>query len=85
MIEGRARLEAMRDRPDFWLDIVGASRAMRDLERARQVIDRLDNLRAWGDQMLTELGRNPVASGLSASPTIWSATESTSTAPTASW
>ena len=59
LIEGRARLEAMRDRPDFWLDIVGASRAMRDLERARQVIDRLDNLRAWGDQMLTELGRNP--------------------------
>lgn len=57
--QGRERLNQMRRDPGFWQDPEAAARALRDLDRVTAALDRLDNLRNWGEELEAEMVNHP--------------------------
>ncbi len=53
----RRRLEHARTQPAFWSQPEAAARDLRDLDRIGSVLDRLDRLRGWNEELLEALGR----------------------------
>ncbi|MCB9743756.1 MAG: AAA family ATPase [Alphaproteobacteria bacterium] len=62
--EGRERLLTLRRAPDFWQDTDSAARAMRDLDRVTVVLDRMDRLRSFGEEVDDDLGQATKRSAL---------------------
>jgi ATP-dependent Clp protease ATP-binding subunit ClpC len=53
----RRRLEQARVQPAFWSQPEAAARDLRDLDRIASVLDRLDRLRSWNEELLEDLAR----------------------------
>ncbi|MCB9760048.1 MAG: AAA family ATPase [Alphaproteobacteria bacterium] len=49
--DGRERLLQMRKGPNFWQDTQSAARALRDLDRVTVVLDRMDRLRSFYEEL----------------------------------
>ncbi|MCB9793970.1 MAG: AAA family ATPase [Alphaproteobacteria bacterium] len=62
--EGRERLLSLRRGPDFWQDTESAARALRDLDRVTVVLDRMDRLRAFGEELKADLEQAGSRAGL---------------------